>query len=128
LRTDIVQMRQRMRAELDRSNATRFDLKQGEGGLVDLEFLLQWYVLARAMERPQWLGPRDTPGLLQAGCDDGVFDATVCAALSAAHAVLLEAGLHCTLDRRARIVAETDAIGEARAAIRAATQSARLSF
>ena len=31
----------RMRAELDRSDAAAFDLKQGEGGLVDLEFAVQ---------------------------------------------------------------------------------------
>ena len=31
---DVGQMRQRMRAELDRSDAARFDLKQGAGGLV----------------------------------------------------------------------------------------------
>jgi glutamate-ammonia-ligase adenylyltransferase len=128
LRADVVQMRQRMRAELDRTDAARFDLKQGEGGLVDLEFLLQWRVLARAAEAPQWLGPRDTPGLLKLACEDGFVDATGCAALTAAHAALLDAGLRCTLDRRPRITAETEAIAEARAAIRAATQAAGLLF
>ena len=128
LREDIVQMRQRMRAELDRSDAARFDLKQGEGGLVDLEFLLQWGVLDGADANAAWLGPRDTPELLRLACKDGLFDETRCETLIAAHAALLDAGLRCTLDRRPRITPETDAIAGARAAIRAATQSAGLDF
>ena len=114
-------MRQRMRAELDRSDAARFDLKQGEGGLVDLEFLLQWRVLDRADDDARWLAPRDTPGLLRVACEDALVDRATCDALLAAHAALLEAGLKCTLDRRPRIMAETDAIAEARVVIREAT-------
>lgn len=128
LRNDVVQMRQRMRAELDRTDAARFDLKQGEGGLVDLEFLLQWLVLARAADMPAWLGPRDTPGLLQLACDDRRIGAEACTALVQSHATLLDVGLRCTLDRRPRLAAETDAIVEARAAIRAATAAAGLAF
>ncbi|MFX8067482.1 hypothetical protein ABTK78_20570, partial [Acinetobacter baumannii] len=48
VRADVRDMRRRMRAELDRSDAAAFDLKQGEGGLVDLEFLLQAIVLEHA--------------------------------------------------------------------------------
>ena len=66
LRADVVSMRRRMRAELDRSDAARFDLKQGDGGLVDLEFLLQFLVLRDAGSRPALLAPHDTPGLLRA--------------------------------------------------------------
>ena len=45
---DVSSMRRRMRAELDRTDAAMFDLKQGAGGLVDLEFLLQALVLREA--------------------------------------------------------------------------------
>lgn len=128
LRNDVVQMRQRMRAELDRTDAARFDLKQGEGGLVDLEFLLQWLVLGRAADAPAWLGPRDTPGLLRLACEDRRIDVDACNALVQSHATLLDVGLRCTLDRRPRLAAETDAIVEARAAIRAATAAAGLAF
>ena len=51
LRADVITMRRKMRAELDRSDARLFDLKQGEGGLVDLEFLLQLLVLRDAGRR-----------------------------------------------------------------------------
>jgi len=114
---DVVQMRQRMRAELDRSDAARFDLKQGAGGLVDLEFLLQYGVLARSCTQPALLEPRDSPGLLVALAAGGWLDGGDADALHRAHAVLLDAGLACTLDRRPRLTAETDAIAGARADI-----------
>ena len=48
LRDDVVSMRQRMRRELDKSGARVFDLKQGEGGIGDIEFIVQYLVLANA--------------------------------------------------------------------------------
>jgi len=52
LADDIVQMRLKMRRALDASEDGRFDLKHGEGGLVDLEFLLQYLVLREARTHP----------------------------------------------------------------------------
>jgi len=121
LRADITAMRARMRAELDRSDAARFDLKQGEGGLVDLEFLLQCLVLRDAHAHPALLEARATPLLLDAALRAGSLDAATHAALRAAHACLLDAGLRCTLDRRPRSAQQDDpAIASARAAIVAA--------
>jgi glutamate-ammonia-ligase adenylyltransferase len=120
LRKDVSSMRARMRAELDRSDAARFDVKQGDGGLVDLEFLLQFLVLRDASRVPALLKPRDTQGLLDAACNERVLAGEVCPALREAHAVLLDAGLRCTLDRRPRLLPETPAIGAARTAIREA--------
>lgn len=121
LREDVASMRARMRAELDRSGASRFDLKQGEGGLVDLEFLLQYGVLRGSAADPSLPVPRDTPGLIDALRAAGMFDAATAARLRAAHATLLDAGLACTLDRRARIVAPDADIAAARAVIVSAT-------
>jgi glutamate-ammonia-ligase adenylyltransferase len=123
LREDVTSMRKRMRAELDRSDAARFDVKQGEGGLVDLEFLLQFLVLRDAGKHPDLLRPRDTHGLLDAACRQGILAGETCPGLREAHAVLLEAGLRCTLDRRPRLVAESEAIARARAAIRGAREA-----
>jgi glutamate-ammonia-ligase adenylyltransferase len=107
---------------------TRFDLKQGAGGLVDLEFLLQCCVLGESARHPSLLAHRATPQLLQAACEAGVFDRKTCDALVAAHAALLDAGLRCTLDRRPRITAETPAIASARTTIRTACENAGLAF
>jgi len=48
LKNDIITMREKMRNHLDKSNALHFDIKQGKGGLVDIEFLAQFLVLAHA--------------------------------------------------------------------------------
>ena len=119
-------MRARMRAELDRSDAARFDLKQGEGGLVDLEFLLQFLVLRDAGAHPESLAPRDTPGLLRALGDAGVLPDA--GALREAHAALLDAGLRCTLDRRKRLLPWAEVPEAARSAISAAARAAGLAF
>ena len=66
LYADVLKMRGRMRTELDRSDAARLDLKQGAGGVVDLEFLLQTGVLARSAQHAALLEPRDTPSLIDA--------------------------------------------------------------
>ena len=128
LREDVDAMRRRMRAELDRSDAVGFDLKQGEGGLVDLEFLLQYLVLRDAAQSPLLLVPRDTPGLVDACIAAGALDEDIAAALHEAHGVLLAAGLDCTLDRRRRWVVENDAVAAARAAVRTGVRSAGLVF
>lgn len=119
LAQEVRDMRRKMRAELDRSGAGGFDLKQGEGGLVDLEFLLQYLVLRDAAACPALLPARATPALIQAVREAGIWDAHTAAQALQAHAALLEASLGCTLDRRARIVQETAGIAQARAAIRA---------
>ncbi|GAB3734680.1 bifunctional [glutamate--ammonia ligase]-adenylyl-L-tyrosine phosphorylase/[glutamate--ammonia-ligase] adenylyltransferase [Luteimonas pelagia] len=131
LRDDIVAMRARMRRELDRSGRGgdgRFDLKQGAGGLVDLEFLMQALVLRDAAASPALVPPRDTPGLLEAACGAGALAPSHCEALAGAHATLLDAGLRCTLDRRSRVLAATPEIEAARAAIRAACSDAGFDF
>ena len=120
VRSDVAAMRARMRPELDRSDARLFDLKQGEGGLVDLEFLLQAGVLSCAAQHPGVLQATRTPDLIDALAEAAWFDATVAAALGAAHGELLERSLACTLDARPRLVAHDGTLDAARSAIRAA--------
>lgn len=133
LRSDMIAMRARMRGELDRSRAqavgaTLFDLKQGEGGLVDLEFLLQWAVLAHAAAMPALLDARATPEAIAALAAHAVFDSAQASVLHAAHALLLRRALDCTLDRRPRLALEDAGIAQARQAIRAACRAHGLVF
>ncbi|MBJ6978514.1 bifunctional [glutamate--ammonia ligase]-adenylyl-L-tyrosine phosphorylase/[glutamate--ammonia-ligase] adenylyltransferase [Luteimonas sp. MC1895] len=127
LAADVSGMRARMRASLDRGDAAMFDLKQGEGGLVDLEFLLQALVLGGAAAQPGLLQPRATPALLEACRDIGRLDAACADALCAAHARLVALGLERTLDRRARLVpVDSEGLDAARVSIRAAFAAAGL--
>ena len=48
LKDDVVEMRGRMRSELSDETAELFDLKQGKGGVTDIEFIVQYLVLKEA--------------------------------------------------------------------------------
>jgi glutamate-ammonia-ligase adenylyltransferase len=115
--SEVATMRRRMREALDRSRPGEFDLKQGEGGLVDLEFLLQAGVLALGNRHPQLLEPRESLALIEACGSAGWLDRAQVEALSQAHAELLALGLRCTLDGRPRLVREDAAPAPTRAAI-----------
>lgn len=72
LRDDVISMRERMRKELDRSNADVFDLKHGRGGIGDIEFLVQYCVLNQASSHPDVIhfsdNIRQLDALIAAGC------------------------------------------------------------
>jgi len=55
LQQEVRAMRERMRAELDASTAAIFDLKQGPGGIADIEFMVQYQILANAHRYPDLL-------------------------------------------------------------------------
>ena len=58
---EVTQMRERWREALDRSDAAQFDLKQGRGGLVDIEFIAQQAVLAEGRHAAALARARDDP-------------------------------------------------------------------
>lgn len=128
LREEVDRMRTRMRAELDRSDTARFDLKQGAGGLVDLEFLLQYLVLRDAAAQPALLSPRDTPGLIAALSTAGALSSGQATALDAVHATFVAEGLACTLDRRPRLIVEHASLATARAVVMRTTAAHGLAF
>ena len=128
LREEVGKMRLKMRAELDRSDAARFDLKQGAGGLVDLEFLLQYLVLRESAAHAALLVPRDTQGLIEALADAGLFDEALAPSLMQVHSSFVSEGLACTLDRRPRLVAESEAVASSRAVVDAAVRAQGLEF
>jgi glutamate-ammonia-ligase adenylyltransferase len=70
LRTEVNAMRQKMRANLFKPRPGTFDLKQGNGGIVDIEFMVQYLVLRHAHEHPQLTTWSDNVRLLEtlAGC------------------------------------------------------------
>jgi glutamate-ammonia-ligase adenylyltransferase len=71
LRADVAEMRQRMRRELSESRAGQFDIKQDAGGIADIEFLVQYWVLEEAGRHPELVrysdNVRQLDGLAAAG-------------------------------------------------------------
>ena len=53
LATDVVAMRQKMRQNLNKSDSKLWDIKQGNGGLVDIEFLVQYWALKHSRDLMQ---------------------------------------------------------------------------
>jgi len=66
LRKEVVEMRERMRQELDKSGAERVDLKQSRGGIVDVEFMVQCGVLLWSGAQAELLKFTDNLNLLDA--------------------------------------------------------------
>jgi glutamate-ammonia-ligase adenylyltransferase len=85
LRRDIVEMRERMRPELDDSNAAYFDLKQGLGGITDIEFMVQYWVLRWANEHHELLAFTDNLRLLEVLAQLGLISTDVGATLHDAY-------------------------------------------
>lgn len=100
---EVSNMRQRWRAERDRSDAAQIDLKQAHGGLLDIEFALQGLVLAHASKSPSLLSTTSNAGLIEACRTAGLLDTDQANCFARAHADLLRRALLCTLDLRSRI-------------------------
>jgi glutamate-ammonia-ligase adenylyltransferase len=71
---DVLTMRRKMRKQLDRSTAGLFDLKQGTGGIGDIEFLVQYLVLKNAADHPAVVHYTDNIRQLGTLCAAGCLD------------------------------------------------------
>jgi glutamate-ammonia-ligase adenylyltransferase len=74
LRADVLEMRLRMRRELSRSRSGQFDIKQDAGGIADIEFLVQYWVLAAAGQHPELLTYTDNIRQLEGLAGVGVLN------------------------------------------------------
>ena len=87
LRRQVVEMREKMRESLDKSNADYFDLKQGHGGIADIEFMVQYAVLRWAHQYPELLDWTDNVRLLDTLAQQGLLEGRSAEMLSNAYKV-----------------------------------------
>jgi glutamate-ammonia-ligase adenylyltransferase len=118
LREDIREMRERMRAEHARAPAGQFDLKQGRGGIADIEFLAQYWVLRWVRERPPLAEFADTIRHLESVGSAALVDHGVIDRLVDAYRRYREAAHHLSLEQRPPLVEEAR-FAEQRAAVAA---------
>ncbi|MGB0867283.1 MAG: bifunctional [glutamate--ammonia ligase]-adenylyl-L-tyrosine phosphorylase/[glutamate--ammonia-ligase] adenylyltransferase, partial [Granulosicoccaceae bacterium] len=90
LREQVREMRDRMRRELSRSKDAQFDIKQDRGGIADIEFMVQYAVLANAASSPRLATATDNIHLLELSAQAGVMSESDTQALSAAYLHLRE--------------------------------------
>ena len=99
-----------MRARLSAHHASDVDLKQGSGGIVDIEFMVQYLVLAWAYVHPQLAVYSDNIRILEAVGDTELLPADDCRRLIDAYQGLRSEWHRRTLDipdeaREARVLA-----------------------
>ncbi|MFC3914738.1 bifunctional [glutamate--ammonia ligase]-adenylyl-L-tyrosine phosphorylase/[glutamate--ammonia-ligase] adenylyltransferase [Pseudaeromonas sharmana] len=109
LRQQVVEMRDKMRSHLLRGGEGEYDLKQGVGGMTDIEFIAQYLVLAHAHAEPQnmtrW---SDNVRIFEACVDCALLTAEQARQLKAAYLAIRDLAHRCTLSGRSRIVADCE--------------------
>ncbi len=73
LREDVRNMRQKMRSALLKPQPDIFDIKQDRGGIVDIEFLVQYLVLLHAHQYPELVTYSDNVRQIQALAETGIL-------------------------------------------------------
>lgn len=73
LKTEVRDMREKMREALSPSESETFDLKQSIGGIVDIEFIVQFQILAHASEKQGLTTFTDNVRLLEALNQQGLM-------------------------------------------------------
>ena len=113
LRQQVVDMRDKMRAHLLRGGDGEYDLKQGVGGMTDIEFIAQYLVLAHAQSEPQVMTRwSDNVRIFDACVAVGLLDEAQARQLTAAYLAIRDLAHRCTLSGRSRIVADSELVAE----------------
>jgi glutamate-ammonia-ligase adenylyltransferase len=84
LKREVGEMRTKMRENLDKSTKTTFDLKQGQGGITDIEFLIQYSVLRWAADCEALLDTSSMLPLLRVLAEHRLLEQIACEQLSEA--------------------------------------------
>jgi [glutamine synthetase] adenylyltransferase / [glutamine synthetase]-adenylyl-L-tyrosine phosphorylase len=119
LRSDVLEMRLRMRKELSRSGAKEFDIKQDAGGIGDIEFLVQYWVLANAEAHPELLTYTDNIRQLEGLAAADMIDADTALWLKETYINYRTVLHHSSLEGDGERIVAAAAYQETRARVRA---------
>ena len=87
LRTEILEMRRKVHAGHP-NISTEFDLKHDSGGMVDIEFIVQFFVLAYAHQYPQLIGNLGNIALLRIAGEANLMDQKIADSVGNAYRLL----------------------------------------
>ncbi|MFP4475966.1 MAG: bifunctional [glutamate--ammonia ligase]-adenylyl-L-tyrosine phosphorylase/[glutamate--ammonia-ligase] adenylyltransferase [Desulfatibacillaceae bacterium] len=118
LREDVVSMRDRMRENLLKRKEGMFDLKQGVGGIVDIEFINQYFVLALSYEYPELAIWTDNVRILETIVKTNLLPAGEARGLRAAYLALRADTHRLALERREALVPDDRHLEHRRLVIR----------
>lgn len=106
LRDEVREMRERMRAELGSRGGSGFHLKQDPGGIVDIEFMVQYLALRWCREHPELLRWTDTIRLLETLAGSGLLEAADAEALIEAYQQYRAVGHRLTLAEASSVIGD----------------------
>ena len=115
---DVRDMRARMRDNLDRSKGGLFDLKQGRGGIADIEFMVQYSVLRWAARHPELADWTDNIRLLETLARLDLLPGNAADALTFSYKAL-RAAYHRSALREQPTMVDDDALVDERGRVRA---------
>jgi glutamate-ammonia-ligase adenylyltransferase len=108
LKAEVAKMRRRMRSELSLAKSGTFDLKQDAGGIADIEFLIDYWVLAHSGDHPELVEFPDNIRQLEALERVGLVPAARCTEIKAAYLALRQRVHELALDEGGRVVPDTE--------------------
>ena len=104
LKTDVSAMREKMRNHLDKTTDDLIDIKQGAGGLVDIEFLAQYLVLAHSAQHESLTERCDNLGIFNSLAKLEILTNTEKTLLVNCYQQLREYGHKATLQNEALLI------------------------
>jgi glutamate-ammonia-ligase adenylyltransferase len=124
LAREVIAMRNKMREHLLPGGSARegeFDLKQGVGGIVDIEFMVQYAVLAWSHRVPELARWSDNVRILETLGREGLFEQQECEALTQAYLDFRAAAHQLSLQQQPGVIPD-GRFDDARAAVSASWQ------
>lgn len=108
LQTEVREMREKMRKNLSVKTAGQFDLKQSTGGIADIEFMVQYGVLANTAQHPTLSTYTDNVRLLDSLQAVGFIDKTTADSLKIAYCTYRDLGHKRVLQGETTVVDEIE--------------------
>ena len=110
LKTQVREMREKMRDALATKESNKFDLKQSKGGIADIEFIVQFGVLARAAKNETLTTYTDNVRLLEGLQEDGFMSKTEAETLKAAYCIYRDTGHKLVLQGERALINEAEVV------------------
>lgn len=108
LQTEVREMREKMRQTLTSKSLGKFDLKQGKGGIADIEFIVQFKILAHAAQYQSLATYTDNMRLLDSLAEVGVMQASQVDKLKQAYRTYREHGHKAALQGADAIIEDSE--------------------
>ncbi len=108
LKTEVREMREKMRNALATRESDKFDLKQSKGGIADIEFIVQFGVLARAAKNGALTTYTDNVRLLEGLQEDGFMTRAEAETLKVAYCTYRDYGHKLVLQGERAVINEAE--------------------